>query len=283
MIAFVFVLMLYQFTSYSKYLAAELKQRKSQNALYSLRSMSLQLGISPTTLSDVINGKKKLSEKTGLKVSKKLKLSAKESKYFQTLIHFENTQDENLKSILESQIKVLNPILRKKTEVDDQVHIVLSEWHHIAIIELTNVFSKKLNAAIVSEQLNIELEQAQSALDLLENLSLIEKKAATYVKTKKQFTFSSEIANQALRHYHKTMLGKAQSAIMSQTNKEKFIGSETFALALEDLSEAKDIIEICFQQLLMLAERPSKKTHVYHTGIQLFQLNRPTKIGNPNE
>lgn len=275
--------MLYHFTSYSKYLAAELEYRKAQNALYSLRSMSLQLGISPTTLSDVIKGKKKLSEKTGLEVSKKLKLSAKEAKYFQTLLHYENSEDQNLRKTLENQLKVLNPLLRKKSELDEQHYIVLSEWHHIAIIEMTSVFPKKLNAKIISEELNIEVSHAELALSLLQKLSLIEKKGESYVKTQEQFTFNSDIANQALRHYHKTMLAKAQLAIVEQSNKEKFIGSETFALALDDLDEAKDIIENCFQQLLQLSAKANKKAYVYHTGIQLFQLNRPAKKENFDE
>lgn len=273
--------MLYQFTSYSKYLAAELEQRKSANSLYSLRSMSQQLGISPTTLSDVIKGKKKLSEKKGLEISKKLKLNVKEDKYFQTLLHYENSQDENLKALLESQLKVMNPTLRQKSDLNDEYFIVLSEWHHVAILELTNLFPRSLNANIVSKQLNITLTEAETALNLLEKMMLLRRHENTYVKTKSQFTFNSEISNHALRNFHHAMLAKAQVAIVEQTNKEKFIGSETFALAVDDLSEAKEIIENCFQQLLRLSANSSVKTKVYHAGIQLFQLNRPNEaIGN---
>lgn len=276
--------MIYQFTSYSKFLAAELEKRKSANALYSLRSMSLQLGISPTTLSNVISGKKKFSEKTAEEVSKKLRLSLKESKYFQTMVHHENSQDQNLKQILESHLIILNPLLRKKFELEEDYFIVLSEWYHIAIMELTYVFPKKLDAKLVSEQLNIDLETAQSALTLLERLDLLEKKGESFIKTKKKFTFKSELANHAIRHFHRTMLGQAQTSLIEQTSKEKFIGSETFPLAIEDLDEAKDIIENCFQQLLKLSERSHQRKHIYHAGIQLFQLNRPKKRDfNDNE
>lgn len=270
-------MMLYHFTSYSKYLDAELEHRKAMNALYSLRAMAQQLGISPTTLSDVIKGKKKLSEKTALEISKKLKLSSKEAQYFQTLVHYENSKDEGLKRTLENQLKVLNPTLRKKSELQDEHYIILSEWHHVAILELTYLFPNVLNAEIISAQLNIELSEAESSLLLLEKMSLLEKKNNTYVKNKTQITFNSDLANQALRHYHRSMLAKAQMALTEQTNKEKAIGSETFPLALEDLSEAKDIIENCFQQLLRLSERSKNRTHVYHAGIQLFQISRPAK------
>jgi uncharacterized protein (TIGR02147 family) len=271
------LVMLFNFDSYSKYLAAELELRKSTNPMYSLRSMSLHLGISPSTLSDVIKGKKKLSEKTALTVSKRLKLNLKQTRYFQTLVHYENSQDANLRKVLKTELMVLNPQMRKQFEVQDGHYIVLSEWHHIALIELTYLFPKKLTAAIVSEQLNIEIEQAEAALGLLEKLCFIEKKNNSYTKTKRQFTFNSDLGNHALRNFHKTMLGKAQLALVEQTNREKFIGSETFPLSLEDLDQAKDIIENCFQQLLQLSESSQKKTHIYHAGIQLFQLNRPAK------
>lgn len=269
--------MLYQFVSYSKYLAAELAQRKELNPLYSLRSMALQLGLSATTLSQVISGKKKLSEKKGIEVSHKLKLSQQETKYFQILVHYENSQDENLRKILESQLKTLNPVLRASFEVEQENYIVLSEWHHIAILELTYLHPKKFDAKIASEQLNIDLEQAESALNLLEKLGLLQRKNESYEKTKKQFTFNSEISNLAIRHFHRTMLGKAQTAIVEQTNKEKMIGSETFPLAIDDLNQAKEIIESCFQQLLQLSETSINRTHIYHIGIQMFQLNRPGK------
>ena len=241
--------------------------------------MALQLQISATTLSDVIHGKKKLSEKTALEVSKNLNLGTRESKYFQTLVHYENSQDENLRKILEGYLHVLNPILQKQSEVQDEHYVVLSEWHHIAILEMTYLFPKNFTAQIISQQLNIDEAMAESALLLLEKMSLLENINGCYVKSKKKFTFNSQLANQALRHYHRTMLGKAQVAIVEQTNKEKFIGSETFPLAIDDLNEAKDILENCFQQLLQLSERSLNRTHIYHAGIQLFQLNRPEKKG----
>ena len=73
------------------------------------------------------------------------------------------------------------------------------------------------------------------------------------------------------------MLNKAHSAIVEQTNKEKFIGSETFPMASEDLDEAKDIIENCFQQLLQLSTRSKNRNQIYHAGIQMFQLNKKKK------
>ena len=275
--------MLFHFTSYSKYLAAELLHRKANNDLYSLRSMSQQLGVSASTLSDVIKGNKKFSEKTGLLVSTKLKLSAKEVKYFQTLIHYENSEDENLKKLLENQLIVLNPLLRKKFEVTEQQYIVLSEWYHFAILEMTYLFPDYMDAQTVSRQLNIDLALAESALALLVDLDLLEKKHKTYIKTKVKFTFSSDLANQAIRHFHRSMLGKAQSALVEQTNKEKFIGSETFPLSPANLEEAKEIIEICFQQLLRLSERATDRSHVYHAGIQIFQLSRPLRTGTADE
>lgn len=266
--------MLYQFTSYSKYLRAELEQRKAANSLYSLRSMSQQIGVSSTTLSDVIKGKKKLSEKTALMVSKNLKLTPKQEKYFQTLVHYENSQDDNLRKVLESQLIVLNPLIRKQYEVEDDKYVALSEWHHVAILELTYIFPKKLTPAIVSEELSIDLPEAEAALNLLERISFLERNGESYAKSSKQVIFNSEISNQAIRHFHRTMLNKAQSAIIEQSNKEKFIGSETFPLAIEDLSEAKDIIENCFQQLLQLSTRSKNRKHIYHAGIQMFQLNK---------
>ncbi len=70
------------------------------------------------------------------------------------------------------------------------------------------------------------------------------------------------------------MLGKAQGVLHTQTNDQKSVGSETMVMGVEDLAEANDIIESCFQQILALSNRSKNKTHVYHVGIQLFQVSK---------
>lgn len=266
--------MLFNFKSYSEYLGAELERRKSCNTQYSLRSMALQLGLSPTTLSGIIKGKKKISDQKSLGVALKLKLNPREEKYFQALVGYQNCQNESLKALLFVRLTSLNPLLQKEYEVSDDKFILLSEWYYLAILELTYLYPNTMTCETVGEAFELSLAESQSALDLLVSLNLLEQAGSSYVKTKTQFSFSSEIPNQSLRHFHRTMLRRAEMSLVRQSNKEKFVGSDTFPLNVEDLPAARQVIENCFNELIELSKRSKDRTHVYHAGIQLFQLSR---------
>jgi uncharacterized protein (TIGR02147 family) len=93
-------------------------------------------------------------------------------------------------------------------------------------------------------------------------------------QTNKGLQTASEIPNEALRKFHEQMLNKAVQALTTQTPKEKFIGSETFAFDEASLQKATDIIEECFSKIVYLASSQADKKNVYHLGIQMFRLNK---------
>ena len=72
--------MLENFHDYTLLLKDELQKRKEKNRSYSLRAFARDLGIGATSLSDLFNGKRKLSPKNVTKVMDKLlKLAFKDT------------------------------------------------------------------------------------------------------------------------------------------------------------------------------------------------------------
>ena len=67
---------------------------------------------------------------------------------------------------------------------------------------------------------------------------------------------------------------KAIHSLTTQSPAEKFIGSETFAFDVADLSKASEIIEECFSKITALAGTKKNKKNVYHMGVQLFNLTK---------
>ncbi len=53
---------------YRDWLASELQTRKSKNPFFSLRGFSRKIGVSPATLSQLLSGKRRLTERTALKI-----------------------------------------------------------------------------------------------------------------------------------------------------------------------------------------------------------------------
>jgi len=270
--------MIFEYASYSQYLKKVLEDRQSTNASYSMRAMAQNLGLSASTLSDVMKGRKNFSERTARQVAEKLKLSGRKVRYFQTLVHFETTKDEELKLLLAGQLRVLNPKLREHFEVSVDQFNLIADWYNAAILEMTYLKDQPMDPESVAQRLDISITQAKESLNLLQKLDLLDPLGnQRFQKKKSQFLFQSEISNQALRKYHHDMLAKAQTSLQTQSPKEKMVGSETIPLNIEDLQEAKDIIEGCFQQILELSKRSQNKTDVYHLGIQMFRLTKEAR------
>lgn len=277
--------MIYEYSSYIKYLGATLESKQATNPAYSLRAMSRDLGVSPSTLSDVLKGKKNFSEQTAYEVGLRLSLSGKKFKYFTTLVQMETTKNEEMKLLFLNQLKVINPKLREHFDVNVDQFRFMSEWYYPAILEMTHLTYIQINPESLAHSLVITPTQAKEALELLVRLELIEPtENNSYKKTKNQFKFQAGSPNQALRKYHHQMLARAQDSLQTQTPNEKLVGSETIPMNIDDLALANDIIEGCFQQILELSKRSQDRTHIYHLGIQFFQVTRDIrKLGLKKE
>lgn len=238
-----------------------------------MRLMATQLGVSPTTLSDVIAGKKHLSDDKASSVAEKLKLNAREARYFRLLVQFQSSKTVETRTDVAAQLRTLNPKLRSDFEIPVDRFTLIADWYHTAILEMTYLERTKLHPQTIAIELGILEEQATEAIELLLRLDLIEALGnGSYRKTNKKFLIQSPTPNEALRQYHSTMLELAKKSLTTQTPKEKSVGSETIPLSSDDLAEANEIIETCFQQIIQLSERSKNKDQVYHLGIQLFRL-----------
>lgn len=270
---------LFQYANYNNYLSELLEQTRQRRPGYSLRAMAKQIGVSPATLSDVISGKKHFSETKALEVSNKLKLSAREARYFCALVQYQSTKSEEMRALLAAHLRTMNPRLRNEFEVTVDRFNLMAEWYHMAILEMTYLEETRMHVDTIAKSLGITALQAQGAIDLLVRLNLIEALGnGRYRKTHGKYLVQSGVPDEALRKYHHKMLELAQESLVTQTPAEKAVGSETLPLDSADLAEAKEIIETCFQQIIQLSERAKKKDHVFHLGIQLFRLTeRRTK------
>lgn len=267
--------------NYRTYLKDELAHRISKNPKYSLRAMAKQIKVSPSLFSDVLKGKKNLSLEKALLVSKALQHSPSEQSYFLLLVQKEVAKSEDLKMSILEKINLINK--------DHQIHDLqldlfktISDWHHFAILELTQIDSFKLSASTAANSLGISIFEASSAIDRLTRLELLSEDTRGHLKKTKDYVMvKSPSANDALRTYHKQTLNLAINSLTQQTEKEKIVGSETFAFNSKHLAEANLLIEECFSKITKLASQKSDQNSIYHLGIQLFKLTRNRK-GDPH-
>jgi uncharacterized protein (TIGR02147 family) len=266
--------MIYEHKDYRSFLKKTLAEKVMRNPAFSLRSMSRQVGLSPSLMSDVIQGKKRLSLDSGTKISSWLKLKPREKEYLSSLIQLEQAKSEELKVSILEKLDQLNPS-KNQFNLDVETFKVIADWYHIPIMEMTNIAGFEFTAQNIAKLLGISKAEVDVAIDRLERMKLIEKTdIKTYKKCSESFLIGSDTPNIALRSFHRQMLEKAILSLAEQKPDEKFVGSETFAFDPQTLKEAADILEDCFQKIIRLSKKSKNRKNVYHLGIQLFNLTK---------
>ena len=263
--------------NYRQMLQAEFESKIKARGSFTLRAFAQYLSVSPSLLSDVLKGRKNLSQETAFKVCQKLKFSDLQRQYFLTSIKCETTKSMELKSELHDQLRQLTS---DKTVYDLSVEMfrMISDWYHYAILEYTDT-NQDTSDETLAKQFNISIHEVRSAVDRLIRLELVEKDEKGQLKrVRDNLLVQSKNKNEALQKFHSQMLEKATVAIKTQTNEERLIGSETLPFDVKDLQEVNQILEECFNKVVALSKRQKNKKDVYHLGIQFFRLNKETGV-----
>jgi uncharacterized protein (TIGR02147 family) len=264
--------MIYEHADYRSYLRAQLSSQMAKNPHYSLRAFAKKLELAPSSLSEILSGKKNLSHGMASKVSFRLGLTAKETEYFILLADLELAASEAMKEQIIQKLQKLNK-RRSVASLDIELFRVIADWYHIPIIEMTRLPHIEFSPATIAKKLGINPLEARNAIERLEKLELIEKDAGgRYRKVQDNTLFSSTQKNEALSSFHQQMLERASAALKRQSPKERYSGSETFCLDENLSEEAREIINDCFDKIVALAAKSKKPKHVYHLGIHFFPL-----------
>ena len=266
--------MIQQYNDYRSYLRTCLNERIKQNPQYSLRAFAKHLNLAPGFISDVLNGRKNLSTQSVIKVVDGLKLSSKDSSYFNLLVQLECARNQTARLKIIQNLESLFP-KRKAQDLSVEHFRIIADWYHTAILEMANSPEFIVNSSVASKCLGISKVEAQVALDRLNRLELLELKSdKSYKKVQSSLLATSKIPHEGLRHFHKQMLHKAIESLEVQPNTEKFVGSETFAFDPESLKLVNEALEECFDKVVNIAKKSKKKNYIYHLGIQFFKITK---------
>ena len=267
--------MIFEFNNYRSYLKAVLTNKIESNPSYSLRSFASNLGISHAALSQVFKGTKNISYERAMDIGAKLKLKETEQEYFCLLVQFETVKDMEKRSAIQDRMNRMRPAKRSHDLSLDMFRII-SDWYHFPILSMTRIKNFKFTSQNIAMRLGISELEASVAIDRLKRLELLEQNAnGEWVESKSYLMASTETPSSALRKFHRQMLQKALDSIETEEAKDKVNGSETFAFNPSELSDAREITERYFNEMIELSEKSQAKsgaTDVFHLQVNFFNL-----------
>lgn len=237
----------------------ELGKIQLQNPSYSARSFAKKLGIAPSTVNEVLNGKRAISKKLALKMLEKLAVdpgtcSDVISKFDSKKLLGKKTHDKTF------------------TQIDTDQFRTISEWYHFAILSLTETPDYNHDPEWIAARLGIKITDAKNAVERLERLGMLVKKDGQWNAGASQYHTPDQVNNISVRNAHAGNLELAKRSLEQDSIDLRDFSSMTMAIDPNKLPMARQMIRD-FRNKLSAYLEEENQTEIFKICIQLFPLS----------
>ena len=262
---------------YRDYLEREFQLRQRRNPGYSLRAFARDLDMQPSKLSEVIRGLRGISKTMAAKLAVRLKMAEQDAQAFVALVDVHQTKSSRTSELAKAKIQSLESLAQFE-EINLERFKVISDWHHFAILELTETRRFQSDTKWIAKRLGLSVAQTQTAVTRLLDFGLLEKaEDGTLRQTKKNLATPSGIPSREIREHHSQILTKAEKAIFDVPIDEREYSATTLAFAQDQMDEVRDEIKKFRRRLNKIIESRPTKDRVYSLAIQFFPMDQKFK------
>ncbi len=248
---------------------------------YSLRAFARSLGVSPSSISEILNGKRNVTRALGTQVIQ--------------ILGIEPTIANHLIQALPCRTKKRGGTLSQGTwgppensganttkalayiQLSTDEFRMIADWYYLAILALAETASFKSNTKWIAKRLGIRTSDASSAVGALVRLGLLQKgEKGHLLTTGKKFTTTNDISDMSLRKNHVQGLELAREAIEAVPVNLREFGASVIAVNSKNLPAAKNLIREMRRKVAGVLET-GEKTEVYRLSVQLIPLTKGKK------
>jgi len=250
----------------------EFISRVTRNPRYSLRAFARDLEVSHAFLSMVLHGKKRIASPRLLQFGQHLGWN---TALTLRLIH------DGEKNHLSGKLKAIPQSLSRRKKMPRQRLVlelerfrVLSEWHHLAILDLLAVKGFRPDETWIGRVLGVSRRKVQIAVRRLERLGLLEKGKFGWRKTTAHLVVPGIKPYHPLRRLHRSLIEKADrylAEVGAKDYQRYDCSGAILAIDCSRLPEAKRRIAR-FRRRLAAFLTEGEATGLYQLGVQLLPL-----------
>ena len=274
----------FSFHDYREYLKAWFEFQKNQDKSFSMRRLSLEIGIATSYFPMVLAGLRHLSNKAAHKLLPKLGISDRELTYFELLLTMGTTDSQQVRLATLDRMKRLANLV-KANAPDLNAYEYLSHWYFVAIREMATIQGFQPDPKWIRDRLRhkISISEAKHALDFLTTNGFLKVLADGSIHADdKALECVSGIYRIGLKEFHRQMLTLVNESIVETPSEERQVLGHTLVLAPEQYDQATEIMTEALKKIAALGVPSEKQKTVYHLELALIPLTHPTKKGNEN-
>lgn len=266
---------IFEYTDYKLFLMDYYSFRKKNSRHFSYRYFAQKTNVSSSVLKDIISGRRNLTLAVMVKYAGAMNLSAREIKYFEVLVTFNNTKKNTEKNGCFTEMIRIRGRSGLKF-IGENHYAFFSRWYHSAIRELITLSDFKEDYDWIAKRLTptITTTQAKNSIDLMLEMGIINRdNRGNLIQKDAVISSEYEMASAALRNYHTQMAELAMRSIEKTPRELREISSLTLGLSDKCVSRIKERIRIFKEEILtMVIDDKSDSDTICQFNFQLFPL-----------
>lgn len=251
---------------FRKALQSEFEKKTKKNRLFSIRSFAQQLEIEPSSLAQILSGKRKLTDKMCSRLGAKLGFSPLKVRALMKEAYARSETFPSFKKLSEDAFRVV------------------SDWHYYAILELIACEEFKGTTSWIAKTLGLSFAETLSAIERLKRLNYLEitPEGVWIDRLGDANNLGNEFKAPAFTENQRQVLKKATEALDKVSYEERVQSSMTLAGSSEKVAEAKIKILNFIEELDAFMKSGTSKDEVFTISVSLFPLSQ-IKSGDKNE
>jgi uncharacterized protein (TIGR02147 family) len=274
---------LFEYLDFRVFLVDFLAERRMQNTHFSDRMVAYRLGCNPGFFNRVLKGKRNLSPQYVLSLVDILKFNAKQKRYFELLVSFNQAKKQIEKDHFFRQLDLFRTSKIKETAVAQ--HAMYSEWFYVVLRELINIIPcttiSDETCRLLAKYFNprISADQVHQALRILEKLGLLSRKKNGVYSAKERFiTSGAEIPQVVVNRILMQFMDLAMLAVDRFPRQERSLSTLTFSVSEKGYEKIREKLDQYRREILSVVnEEKDSIDRVYHLNLHLFPVTLPYK------
>ncbi len=238
-------------------LKTRFESRQVRNPGFSIRAFARELGIGVGTMSDFMNGKRRLSEKLITEIVDRIGLDVAERGY---LAKMNNLAKGKLQSYLVPE---------------EELHLI-TEWYYLAVLNLMRLKDFQSDATWIANRIGLPEGLIEEALQKLEASKFISKTdEGKWIRNTRSFNSSDGPPSALIRKAHDQTLRLALETLKTGKIEEYDFSFNTFVLDKKRIDMARVLIRKFLEEFCTEVTKPdAEPEEVYRISVQLFPLTK---------
>jgi uncharacterized protein (TIGR02147 family) len=267
---------IFEYLSFRQWLRDWFEWKKVDNPRYSHRLFARRAGqSSPSTLIQIIDGSRNLSEVARDGFIRALDLDEEEARFFTRLVAVDQGSTPRIRSQALEEV-LATQRFRDARPLEGDLAQVLARWHYAAIYELACCADFREDPAWIGATLRprITAEYAADALALLERVGMLERDDSGALKPlAPRLEALSGLQGLVMTRYQAAMLKLAQDSVYDVGEEERLVLGFTTAIDSDKLPELRQRVQQFVEELFGHCST-ERSDRVMQLSLAFFPLSR---------